>query len=129
MLTECRPFKSYSGNRCGFAFKNIENYFILYFIIIDTTHWAGDVELESVITVWTLVFAFKITNVVECFYATAVSGNEGPAFTYTFSSRIVLKQDGSSSTKPVEMETSLPKKGIRVENYCLSLSSRLINIL
>ena len=37
------------------------------------------------IAVWVSVFALKITHaqlVVQCIYATAVFGNEGPAFTY-----------------------------------------------
>ena len=50
-----------------------------------TSHWIEDVEFESVIAVWASVFALRITGaqlVMQCIYATAVFGNQGPAFTY-----------------------------------------------
>ena len=48
-------------------------------------HWVEDIKLESVISVWELLFAFKFTHnqlVIYHIYATAVFGSEGQAFTY-----------------------------------------------
>ena len=66
MLTECRPLKATRGTDVSLLLRTLKTNFVLYLIILDITHWVGDVELESVIAVWTFVFAFKITNVVEC---------------------------------------------------------------
>ena len=44
------------------------------------SYWDKYIELESVIAVWALVFARKITHaqrVVQCIYDTAIFGNIG----------------------------------------------------
>ena len=48
------------------------------------SHHVEDIQLDSVNAVWASCFALKIKNtqdVVQCIYATAVSGYEWPEFT------------------------------------------------
>ena len=62
------------------------------------SHWVEDVEFESVIAVWASVFALKITYAQllgSCIYATAVFGNEGPAYIFCTFKLLCLKQNNN----------------------------------
>ena len=58
--------------------------YIIQWCSVFASHWVKAVEFESVIAVWSSVYALKIAHaqlVVYCIYATTVFGNERAAFT------------------------------------------------